>query len=52
MIIDIDGEKPNYMSEENWEKLKEFSLKIFEDNDNEKLRNEKTTELKELKYDY
>lgn len=46
MIIDINGEKPDNILEENWKKLKEISSKIFAENEdnNEKLRNEKATD--------
>jgi hypothetical protein len=33
MIIDINGEKPDNILEENWEKLKENSSKIFAENE-------------------
>jgi hypothetical protein len=33
MIIDINGEKPDNILEENWKKLKEISSKIFAENE-------------------
>lgn len=33
MIIDINGEKSDNISEENWKKLKEISSKIFAENE-------------------
>lgn len=29
MIIDIDGKKPDNISEENWEKLKKLASEMF-----------------------
>lgn len=42
MIIDINGEKSDNILEENWEKLKEISFKIFAENEdnNEKLQHD------------
>ncbi len=31
MIIDINGEKPDNISEENWEKLKKLASEMFEE---------------------
>lgn len=31
MIIDINGEKPDNISEKNWEKLKELASEMFEE---------------------
>jgi hypothetical protein len=46
MMIDINGEKPDNILEENWKRLKEISSKIFAENEdnNEKLRNKNSAD--------